>query len=55
MDDLTYFSLRILKTLAARIEATAKRLGVSKSEYARGWLLPNTISYAIKRKPCSRE
>jgi hypothetical protein len=35
MDDLTSFSLRIPKTLAASIEATAKRLGVSKSEYAR--------------------
>jgi predicted DNA-binding protein len=35
MDELTSFSLRIPKTLAASIEATAKRLGVSKSEYAR--------------------
>ena len=35
MDNLTSFSLRIPKTLAARIETTAKRLGVSKSEYAR--------------------
>jgi metal-responsive CopG/Arc/MetJ family transcriptional regulator len=35
MDDLTSFSLRIPKTLAATIEASAKRLGVSKSEYAR--------------------
>ena len=35
MDDLTSFSLRIPKSLAASIEATAKRLGVSKSEYAR--------------------
>jgi Arc/MetJ-type ribon-helix-helix transcriptional regulator len=35
MDDLVSFSLRIPKTLAVSIEATAKRLGVSKSEYAR--------------------
>ena len=35
MDDLTSFSLRIPKSLAASIEATAKRLGMSKSEYAR--------------------
>jgi len=35
MDDLISFSLRIPKTLATRIEATARRLGVSKSEYAR--------------------
>jgi hypothetical protein len=35
MDDLISFSLRIPKTLATSIEATAKRLGVSKSEYAR--------------------
>ena len=35
MDDLISFSLRIPKALAASIEATAKRLGVSKSEYAR--------------------
>jgi hypothetical protein len=35
MDDLISFSLRIPKTLAISIEATAKRLGVSKSEYAR--------------------
>jgi hypothetical protein len=35
MDELTSFSLRIPKTLAASIEATAKRLGMSKSEYAR--------------------
>ena len=35
MDELCSFSLRIPKTLAASIEATAKRLGVSKSEYAR--------------------
>jgi hypothetical protein len=35
MEDLISFSLRIPKTLAASIEATAKRLGVSKSEYAR--------------------
>ena len=35
MEELTSFSLRIPKSLAASIEATAKRLGVSKSEYAR--------------------
>ena len=35
MDDLISFSLRIPRTLAASIEAAAKRLGVSKSEYAR--------------------
>ncbi len=35
MEDLTSFSLRIPKALAANIEATAKRLGMSKSEYAR--------------------
>ena len=35
MEDLISFSLRIPKTLAASIENTAKRLGVSKSEYAR--------------------
>jgi hypothetical protein len=35
MEDLISFSLRIPKTLAASIEATARRLGVSKSEYAR--------------------
>ncbi|HTY48195.1 MAG TPA: hypothetical protein VMB48_00730 [Steroidobacteraceae bacterium] len=35
MEDLISFSLRIPKTLATSIEATAKRLGVSKSEYAR--------------------
>ncbi len=35
MNELTSFSIRIPKTLAASIEATAKRLGVSKSEYAR--------------------
>jgi hypothetical protein len=35
MEDLISFSLRIPKTLAASIEATAKRLGISKSEYAR--------------------
>jgi hypothetical protein len=35
MEDLISFSLRIPKALAANIEATAKRLGVSKSEYAR--------------------
>ena len=35
MDELISFSLRIPKTLAVTIEATAKRLGMSKSEYAR--------------------
>ena len=35
MNDLISFSLRIPKVLAASIEVTAKRLGVSKSEYAR--------------------
>jgi hypothetical protein len=35
MDDLISFSLRIPKTLATSVEATAKRLGVTKSEYAR--------------------
>ncbi|MDP9050932.1 MAG: hypothetical protein M3O31_09480 [Acidobacteriota bacterium] len=35
MDELISFSLRIPKTLAATIESTAKRLGMSKSEYAR--------------------
>ena len=35
MEDLVSFSLRIPKTLAASIEATSKRLGMSKSEYAR--------------------
>lgn len=35
MEDLISFSLRIPKTLALSIEATAKRLGMSKSEYAR--------------------
>jgi Ribbon-helix-helix protein, copG family len=35
MEDLISFSLRIPKSLAASIEATAKRLGMSKSEYAR--------------------
>ena len=35
MEDLISFSLRIPRALAASIEATAKRLGVSKSEYAR--------------------
>ena len=35
MEDLISFSLRIPRTLAASIEVTAKRLGVSKSEYAR--------------------
>jgi Arc/MetJ-type ribon-helix-helix transcriptional regulator len=35
MDELISFSLRIPRTLATSIEATAKRLGVSKSEYAR--------------------
>jgi hypothetical protein len=35
LEDLTSFSFRIPKTLATNIAATAKRLGVSKSEYAR--------------------
>ncbi|MDR0781301.1 MAG: ribbon-helix-helix domain-containing protein [Pseudomonadales bacterium] len=35
MEDLVSFSLRIPKTLAASIEAAAKHLGVSKSEYTR--------------------
>jgi predicted DNA-binding protein len=35
MENLTSFSFRIPKTLAAGIAVTAKRLGLSKSEYAR--------------------
>ncbi len=35
MEELTSFSFRIPKSLAASITATAKRLGMSKSEYAR--------------------
>ncbi|HUA23433.1 MAG TPA: hypothetical protein VMA54_04905 [Steroidobacteraceae bacterium] len=35
MDELVSFSLRIPKALAASIAATASRLGLSKSEYAR--------------------
>jgi len=35
MEDLTSFSFRIPKSLAASIATTAKRLGLSKSEYAR--------------------
>lgn len=35
MDDLVSFSFRIPKALAARIAATASRLGLSKSKYAR--------------------
>jgi hypothetical protein len=35
MEELTSFSLRIPKTLARNIEAAAKRMGLSKSEYAR--------------------
>jgi hypothetical protein len=35
MEDLVSFSLRIPKTLATSIEAAAKHLGVSKSEYTR--------------------
>lgn len=35
MEELISFSLRIPKSLADSIEVTAKRLGVSKSEYAR--------------------
>ena len=35
MEELTSFSLRIPKALARNIEAAAKRLGLTKSEYAR--------------------
>jgi Arc/MetJ-type ribon-helix-helix transcriptional regulator len=35
MEDLTSFSFRIPKSLARSIEVAAKRLGLSKSEYAR--------------------
>lgn len=35
MEELTSFSLRIPKTLARNIEAAAKRMGLSTSEYAR--------------------
>lgn len=35
VDNLIPFSFRIPQTLAANIEAAAKRLGLSKSEYAR--------------------
>ena len=35
MDDLVSFLLRIPKALAASMAATASRLGLSKSEYAR--------------------
>lgn len=35
VEDLISFSLRIPKSLASSIEVTARRLGVSKSEYAR--------------------
>jgi predicted transcriptional regulator len=35
VEELTSFSFRIPKALAARIEAAAARLGMSKSEYAR--------------------
>ena len=35
MEDLISFSLRIPKSLAVSIKVTAKRLGISKSEYAR--------------------
>ena len=35
MKELTSFSLRIPKALARNIEAAAKRLGLTKSEYAR--------------------
>lgn len=35
MDEMISFSLRIPAAEAARVEANAKRLGVSKSEYAR--------------------
>jgi hypothetical protein len=35
VEDLTSFSFRIPKSLARSIEAAAKRLGLTKSEYAR--------------------
>jgi hypothetical protein len=35
MDELISFSARIPKSLAVRIEATAKRVGLNKSQYAR--------------------
>ena len=35
MEDLTSFSFRIPQTLAASIATTAKRMGLSKSEFAR--------------------
>jgi len=35
MEDLTAFSFRIPRALARSIEAAAKRLGLTKSEYAR--------------------
>lgn len=35
MEDLITFSFRIPRTLAGNIEVAAKRLGLSKSEYAR--------------------
>jgi predicted transcriptional regulator len=35
MEDLTSFSFRISKSLARSIETAAKRLGLTKSEYAR--------------------
>ena len=35
MEDLITFSFRIPRALAGNIEVTAKRLGLSKSEYAR--------------------
>ena len=35
MEDLTSFSFRIPKSLAASIVTAAKQLGLSKSEYAR--------------------
>jgi predicted transcriptional regulator len=35
MEDLTSFSFRIPKSLARSVEAAAKRLGLTKSEYAR--------------------
>jgi metal-responsive CopG/Arc/MetJ family transcriptional regulator len=35
MDDLISFSVRLPRDLAAGLEAAAKQLGVSRSEYAR--------------------
>jgi hypothetical protein len=56
MDDLISFSLRLPRSLAASIEVSAKRLGVSKSEYARrameefeGHLMQERISELSRR------